>query len=846
MDLEIVGLLLATAALGFAGYVLQPMRKRLKRFRMKYKDFEIDASADDSLEPAQPELEATLEATTVEEVLALPEATPPAALPSAPSGTACRVQLDRLPVPGREFFGRDEEIAMLDRAWDDPDALVQSLVAFGGVGKTSLVHHWLDGLRGDGWRGAEVVFGWSFDSQGSGEERQTSADLFLDEALGFFGVTDPPTSRRDRALRLAERIRAQRTLLVLDGLEPLQHPPNVPSIGGEVKDKALATLLKALARDQPGLTVISTRETIKNLEGFSTARRHDLERLDVDASVALLRSFGLHGRDAEFREIADALRGHALTLTLLGTYLRDACERDVRQWRDVPLLDAAEAMRDEKAFRVMAKYADWFDGPERQILSIVGLFDRPADAGAVAALRAGPAIPGLTDRLVDLPSVRWNLAVSKLREARLLLGASPDAPNALDAHPLVREHFGRVLADGDDEAFRAGHARLYEHYAASAPDQPDTLEEMQPLYRAVHHGCRADRRQETFDEVYLRRIRRGNEAYSVHKLGAFGADLTAVSIFFERTWDRPAVDLREENRAWLLNTAAFCLRALGRLDEAVQPMEASLEQVKGAEDWKGAATVTSNLSELTLTLGRADDAVGHGESSVELADRSGDDFQRMGSRTAWGEALHAAGRLDEAESAFREAESIQAEWQPQYPKLYSLWGYRFCDLLLDRGRYEEVRERVTQALSWSTAQGFLLDIALDHLSLGRAHLGLAQADGRGFDDAAASLDRAVQGLRKAGYENWLPSGLVARATLHRFHEDVPAAENDLEEALEIAERGSMKLHECDAHLEWGRLRLSVGDRDGVREHLERAAVLVEETGYRRRDGEVRELREACS
>ena len=37
------------------------------------------------------------------------------------------------------------------------------------------------------------------------------------------------------------------------------------------------------------------------------------------------------------------------------------------------------------------------------------------------------------------------------------------------------------------------------------------------------------------------------------------------------------------------------------------------------------------------------------------------------------DALHQAGRRAEAEARFREAEQMQAESQPDYPLLYSLW-----------------------------------------------------------------------------------------------------------------------------------------------------------------------------
>ena len=65
----------------------------------------------------------------------------------------------------------------------------------------------------------------------------------------------------------------------------------------------------------------------------------------------------------------------------------------------------------------------------------------------------------------------------------------------------------------------------------------------------------------------------------------------------------------------------------------------------------------------------------------------------MGNRTTWADALHQAGEAARAQALFEEAEALQAERQPQYPRLYSLQGYRYCDLLLAQGRAAEVRER---------------------------------------------------------------------------------------------------------------------------------------------------------
>jgi tetratricopeptide (TPR) repeat protein len=781
-----------------------------------------------------------------------------------------RLDLGRLPIAGPLLIGRETEMARLDAAWENPEIHVLAFVAFGGTGKSALVSHWLDRMAAAGWRGARRVLDWSFYSQGS-EERATSADRFFDYALAWFG--DPPNpkaSARDRGLRLAELVRQEKTLLVLDGVEPLQHPAN-HQLAGRLKDPGLAALLKGLAGGNPGLCVVTTRERIADLDGFiRTAPQDDLEALSPEAGAELLKHLGVQGKGSELLAASREFGNHALTLSLLGGYLSRACKGDVRRRKEVNLV-GADQVKGGHALRVIGTYSRWLGkGPELAVLRLLGLFDRPADPKAIAALRAEPTIPDLTrvkkrwwSHAESISEEAWQLALSNLREHGLLLPADPRYPDTLDAHPLVRVFFQKDLETHHPEAWKAGNLRLYEHLQKEAPDLPDTLEAMEPLFTAVIHGCRAGRLQEAFEEVYRRRIQRGDEFFSTSKLGAFGSDLSALSGFFDHLWDQPSASLPSGDQAFLLNLAGFRLRALGRLAEAVQPMEAGLKLRLEQEKWENAARIASNLSELTLTLGEVARAVSFGEQSVDLAERSGDAFLRMVSRTKVADALHQSGRWEESAESFREAEALQAEWQPGYPRLYGLSGYQYCDLLLSRGEPEsgsvldslaaspeavrrlreacrEVRERAEQTLEWGTPMNWLLDIALDHLSLGRAHLGLALTPSAesSFDKAAEHLDHAVEGLRRAGQELYVPCGLLARSVLRSLQGDPTGAEADLSEALEIAERGSMRRHECDAHLEWARLCRQRGDRAGQREHVARARRLVEETGYLRRLREV--------
>jgi hypothetical protein len=100
-------------------------------------------------------------------------------------------------------------------------------------------------MAAEKYRSAELVFGWSFYRQGS-SGRTSSADEFLDAALSWFGDPNPRLGTAwEKGERLAKLIAYRRTLLVLDGLEPLQNPPGPQE--GRVREPSLQALFRELA-----------------------------------------------------------------------------------------------------------------------------------------------------------------------------------------------------------------------------------------------------------------------------------------------------------------------------------------------------------------------------------------------------------------------------------------------------------------------------------------------------------------------------------------------------------------------------------------------------------------------
>jgi hypothetical protein len=980
-----------------------------------------------------------------------------------------KVSIAHLPQPGQHFVRRDEELKLLDEAWNNPRTNLIEFVAFGGVGKSALVAEWLKRMRDDHFRGAVRVFGHSFYSQGSREDAQASADSFLDQALRFFGDPDPTEgSPWDKGERLARLVREQSTLLILDGVEPLQSPSSADD-AGQVRDPGLQAMIVELAasvafrsakdahagdatfaeRKATFLTVISTRARVADIEGWegSSVISHPLDHLSVDAGVALLKEIGVNGDDEELGEAVQEVGGHALCVTLVGKYVVNAVSGHVHDRFEIglPRIDLVRTERESdedestqlvtavtpdvqqmghtlapsagqkrnpkhvaRTFsRIMDRYEVWLSGLKDregdvevsgrlalEIVRLTGLFDRPITAGEFAALVTGvtiqppreqtplerahasqnheaaqmafmqmmeqategeklkikeaieaspqdiealrtisqsiaererssdetpeavtlsDAIPGLTDLASQARPEQVNLAIGSLVEyglitkvtasaIRLSVPSWPDPAASevvLDAHPLVREYFAKRIKDeggrkknDEHSSFREAHRRLYEHLKQSAPELPNNLNDMMPLYHAVAHGCKAALQVQSYEDVYLQRVFRGpTVAFSTKQLGAFGTDLAALSAFFTRHWTTVCESFSAQRTSYLLGNVAFRLRALGRLGEALEPMRTGLASSITQSDWAQAPIVASNLSELSLTLGDVSSAVRQGEQSVELADHSGDAFERMADRTTLAAALHASERMNDergrmkteddasfilppssfASAAFREAEAMQQERQPQYPLLYSTGGYQYCELLLEQlairiprfaktppaalaelqSEIESLRNRAETNLREQSNLG-LLDIGLDHLTLGRTWLlesqlrGVERGEQEGpapvaaclsaLDSAQHHLTQSVTQLRQAGDQTHLPCGLLHRAALWRMRfeitnkeSEISKAERDLDETEAIAERGSMLIWQIEAALERTRLAHALGDRDVAMRYLEKVRESIKET-----------------
>ncbi len=166
-----------------------------------------------------------------------------------------------------------------------------------------------------------------------------------------------------------------------------------------------------------------------------------------------------------------------------------------------------------------------------------------------------------------------------------------------------------------------------------------------------------------------------------------------------------------------------------------------------------------------------------------------------------------------------------------------------------------VSKRAAQTLPIAARNNWPLDIALDHLTTGRAALYRAILEESAIRKSKSEIEMAVDGLRRAGQQIMLPRGLLTRAWLRTLSGDGGSAKADLDEAWEIAERGPMRLYMADIHLYRARLFHGVtpypwdkdeqGQPRGPKDELAAARKLIQQCGYWRRKEELEDAEEAA-
>lgn len=691
--------------------------------------------------------------------------------------------VNNFPTSNDKFFGREQYFNILDEAWDNEQINVISFVAFGGIGKTSLIDNWLKNMKKMHYKGANKIFMWSFYSQGSEEDRQVTATEFLLEACKFFKLKKIPKTSYEQGKELADIISKQRVLLILDGLEPLQS--SLEGIG-EIKDNGLQVLLKRLSRQNKGLVVATSRIKLASIDN----KYIELEKLEDKEGAALLKSFELNGTDQELEKISRDFEGHALALKLLGSYTNIVLDRDITRINEIESLRNDQSKTSKHATRMLNSYKKYLkDTAELDILKILGFFDKAISFDVINVIKNKPLIKNINSKLIDVSEIEWKYALNRLMQLHLISNSN----QVLDAHPLVREYFSKYTADNHEDSYTEGHKRLYEYYKKVPKKEcPDTIEEMEPLFQAVFHGSKAKQYIESY-LLYITRIQRKSRPdvdvfYLTYTLGEVYLDQKILANFYRIPYIKFYDDLDIVLKDTVLGNVAFNFMCLGKYKHVLNIYQ-NRESIPYYDDDSLIQEVI-NKCQTMVYLGIFQDALElikiHIDKDLKLKDYGRE--AKLFSQFAYISFL--MGDFKTADLYFKSAEKSYISGHLTFGGmninyLLSHMGYQYAEFLFHQQFTQNALEdRIEYNFKFEKHDDmhhFTLDLGLAYLNL--AKIKLLKNDNKKI--VMNLFQKAIQHFKKANDIGYFIECLILKADSQRVYGLLNEAQDDLNEAYDL-------------------------------------------------------------
>jgi tetratricopeptide (TPR) repeat protein len=380
------------------------------------------------------------------------------------------------PRPDAGFFGRDETLLALDRAFDRQRIVL--LHAYAGSGKTTAAAEFARWYSETGGIEGPVLFT-SFEQHLPLERVLDQIGQAFAKALEGAGVNWSARSdaeRREIALQVLNQIPV---LWIWDNVEPVAgFPKGTESKWTPAEQRELADFLRA-ARETKAKFLLTSRRDERGWLGDLPARVHlppmpFLERLELARGLAEKANRRLTDVE-DWRPLLEFTQGNPLTITVLvgqalrdGLRTREQIEEFVRRLRagEAAFADeAAEGRTRSLAASLNYGFGYAFGEAERTQLALLHLFQGFVDVDAL--------------RWMGRPEAEWSLAevrgltredaiqlLDRAAEVGLLMARGR---GYYSIHPALPWFFRRLFEERDEEA-RARALRAYVEAMGSLGD----------------------------------------------------------------------------------------------------------------------------------------------------------------------------------------------------------------------------------------------------------------------------------------------------------------------------------------------------------------------------------------
>ena len=731
-----------------------------------------------------------------------------------------RFNLQRAPHPPKVWSGRNELLQSLEQDWEAADHCITGLIGFAGEGKSSLARKWVDQVLQAGSHKLEGVFWWGFYENPNVEQFFEALLLYLETTLDLSQLY----TTRAKVAYLQNGFRSRhRYLLVLDGLEKLQHTQNDEY--GLLTSVDLKNWLRDFAETAiSSFCLITSRLPLLDLIDCYTYNHREVGSLSSAEGLELLQKLGVQSKEpnhADLSHLVERWSGHALTLSLLGSYLPHGGDKS-RLPTDLSDSDIYQSPFD-LVDRVLRPYDKMLSSNERLLVEGFSAFRLPVPLTALT-LDISPETKFLSDRSLFLDKATALEIANRLADLRLLRYDIHITRYII--HPLIKSYYLKLLNQDRDRAITL-HRQIADYYLSTVEDIPElpNLDDFTPLIEAVHHLCQAGKYDEAF-EIFWVRIYQRDRAVLIHQFSAYNTILSLMQEFFlEGETDQEPQVSNLNDQTFILNTIGLCLMNLGKLEQVSPFYERSNQIAIQQENWNNVSIGYHSLANIYAYLGDLSDSAIAAESALTYARRAKNQNYECHSLAHQGWVAHLQGNLEAAQAAFQQAKQPKHQLPSNEQYLYSQQNIQYAEYLRRRKKIDKARH-ITEANRISCEQYHWRD------NLSQCHCLLGDLDATfNLHSARSHYDKALSIAREVSTLNVLIKVLLARGQWAARREQATKATNDLEEALDYAVSGGYRIYEADIHVGLAWIYRARNNVDEARQEAMLAQRMSQTMGY---------------
>jgi hypothetical protein len=594
--------------------------------------------------------------------------------------------------PATYFQGREDILNDLREWWEDPAHAdrVKSLVAIGGTGKTAIAAEFLSRIQQGKDRLSGHVFLWSF-------YEDPNTDSFLYEACAVFAGEKGDEGAGGRLARLERALRnGVPHLFILDGLERIQSEGKVSRAFGELDDHQLKNFLCCIAAGL-GRTraLVTTRFKMTDLEKWEHAghRTYELKHLDEPSAIAVLKDWGVRGSDERLAGLTRELGYHALSVSVLGSYLHEFADGDPEQAPSFRVDEASQVGAEgAKLDRILAGYAQSLPKEERDLLVRLSVFPRGVSVKILGYLvSAGGEIAG---QLVGADEAKLLRLARKLARLGLVFEYGTGDHVRFTAHPFLRDYFRQLVgveAAKIHETVRSALAPSLESRPESKPRDKETLDRYEEL---IEYTLRAGD-VETAIDVYTNGL--GGFTNLGWTLGEFARGTRILSRFAEGgDPERVSEKLHAWNRHLVANDLGLHAFNLGELSVTERAYSADIGIMRTLDNASDLSISLTNLSEFLQLKGAVPQSKIVAQEGLKAA-RMADNKTQEGFLLSYlAYAAHLLGKVSSAKELFQKATGCYGG------PLYSIFGVQEAEHRFDLGTLDAARQQTERNLVMCT------------------------------------------------------------------------------------------------------------------------------------------------